>query len=335
MLKKRFMACLLVLLVFTTLLAGCKKKETPQDPTIYLTGIHYVAIDVQNYGTITLALDADTAPITVTNFLSLAESGFYNGLTFHRIIDGFMVQGGDPSGDGTGGSEQKITGEFSANGIENPISHTRGTISMARSKDYNSASSQFFITQQDSGSLDGIYAAFGKVLAGMGVVDLLCMNTPVQDENGTVLEEDQPIINSIYTISEEAAQLAVEAETITPSPTAVLSFDLVDSIEDAAVVDEWLLADEGECFLLSCDQDLLSISVHTVDLANALDYDSTTQLATFSDLGAGELIGLRLVVPEGLPSMMIVTDEHNGAVGKYLISYDGLNGGAYLVPVIE
>ena len=132
-----------------------------------LTGLHHVTIDVQDYGTITLELDADEAPISVTNFVNLAKEGFYDGLTFHRIISGFMIQGGDPKGNGTGGSDTTIKGEFSENGVENNISHVRGAISMARANDPDSASSQFFIVHEDSTFLDGQYAAFGHVTDGM------------------------------------------------------------------------------------------------------------------------------------------------------------------------
>jgi peptidyl-prolyl cis-trans isomerase B (cyclophilin B) len=166
----------------------------------YLTGLHHVEIDVQNYGTISLELSADDAPISVTNFVNLANEGFYNGLTFHRIISGFMIQGGDPDGNGTGGSGTTIKGEFSANNVENPISHTRGTISMARSQSNDSASSQFFIVHEDSLFLDGDYAGFGHVTQGMEIVDLICANTPVIDGNGTVSSENQPIITEIRVI---------------------------------------------------------------------------------------------------------------------------------------
>ncbi len=167
-----------------------------------LSGTHYVEISVKDYGTMKVELDADTAPVTVTNFVNLASDGFYDGLTFHRIIDGFMIQGGDPNGDGTGGAEETIPGEFSSNGVENDISHERGVISMARSSDPDSASSQFFIMQEDTPSLDGEYAAFGKVTEGMEIVDAICEDTPVQDNNGTVLPEDQPVIESIKVVDE-------------------------------------------------------------------------------------------------------------------------------------
>lgn len=160
----------------------------------------YVQIDVQDYGTITAELYADVAPITVANFLELVDSGFYDGLTFHRIISGFMIQGGDPLGNGTGGSEKNIKGEFSQNGVKNNLKHVRGVLSMARSSNPDSASSQFFIMHQDAAHLDGSYAAFGKVISGMDVVDAICANTPVTDGNGTVGKENQPIITSIKRI---------------------------------------------------------------------------------------------------------------------------------------
>ena len=158
---------------------------------------HNVTIEIENYGTITAELYGEVAPITVENFVKLAGEGFYDGLTFYRIIDGFMIQGGDPRGNGTGGSDQNIKGEFKANGVDNPITHQRGVLSMARSSAYDSASSQFFIMHQVSPWLDGQYAAFGCVLEGMDVVDAICANTPVTDGNGTVAKANQPKITSI------------------------------------------------------------------------------------------------------------------------------------------
>ncbi len=134
--------------------------------------IKYVEICVEEYGKMVVLLDATTAPKTVANFISLVESGFYNGLTFHRIISGFMIQGGDPDANGSGGSDNEIYGEFSSNGHTNDISHKRGVISMARSNAPDSASSQFFICHDDaSSSLDGSYAAFGYVVEGISVID--------------------------------------------------------------------------------------------------------------------------------------------------------------------
>ena len=200
--KKIIAFLLCAVLAGAALGCGSKdKSEASAGDADLLSGLHYAEIEVEDYGTISLELDADTAPITVTNFVNLAKDGFYDGLTFHRIIDGFMIQGGDPLGNGTGGSNETIKGEFSDNGVENDISHVRGTISMARSSDPDSASSQFFIVHQDSTYLDGQYAAFGHVTDGMDVVDAICEDTPVQDNNGTVAAEDQPVITSI-TISE-------------------------------------------------------------------------------------------------------------------------------------
>ncbi|MBQ7542736.1 MAG: peptidylprolyl isomerase [Clostridia bacterium] len=130
-----------------------------------------IEITMENGGVIRLELDRQAAPLTVANFEKLVSEGFYDGLIFHRVIEGFMIQGGDPQGNGYGGSKENIKGEFLANGVPNPISHRRGVISMARSQDPNSASSQFFIMHQDGTFLDGQYAAFGRVTEGMDVVD--------------------------------------------------------------------------------------------------------------------------------------------------------------------
>lgn len=163
-------------------------------------GTHHAEIDIKDYGVIKVELNGDVAPISVANFINLANSNFYDGLTFHRIIDGFMMQGGDPLGNGTGGSENEIKGEFSSNGVENNLSHTRGAISMARSTDMDSASSQFFIVQEDSTYLDGDYACFGYVTDGMDIVDEICKSAVTTDSNGSVDAENQPIINSITII---------------------------------------------------------------------------------------------------------------------------------------
>lgn len=130
-----------------------------------------VEIEMENGGIIRLELDASAAPLTVANFEKLVKEGFYDGLIFHRVIEGFMIQGGDPLGNGMGGAKDNIKGEFLMNGVRNPISHRRGVISMARAQDPNSASSQFFIMHQDGTFLDGQYAAFGRVVEGMDVVD--------------------------------------------------------------------------------------------------------------------------------------------------------------------
>lgn len=175
-------------------------EENKEEDKVYSKGKHHAEIVIKDYGTIALELDADVAPITVENFAQLVNEGFYNELTFHRIISGFMIQGGDPQGTGMGGSDKEIKGEFAANGVKNNISHTRGVISMARATAYDSASSQFFIVHQDSKFLDGNYAGFGRVTSGIEIVDKICADTKVEDNNGTVLKANQPIIEKITMI---------------------------------------------------------------------------------------------------------------------------------------
>lgn len=191
---KLFLIGILCILTIT----GCNNSQKEDEKL--LNGKHHAEIIIKDYGTIKLELDADIAPITVTNFVNLVKDKFYNGLTFHRIIENFMIQGGDPLGNGTGGSNKTIKGEFKNNNINNTISHTRGTISMARSQKYNSASSQFFIVQKDSTFLDGEYAGFGHVTEGMEIVDKICKDTIVIDDNGTVKDGTQPIIEEIKII---------------------------------------------------------------------------------------------------------------------------------------
>lgn len=159
--------------------------------------LRHAEITVRGYGAIKLELYADIAPITVENFCSLAESGFYDGLSFHRIMDGFMIQGGDPLGNGTGGADKTIKGEFALNGVDNPISHVKGVISMARANDPDSASSQFFITVADASFLDGSYAAFGRVTEGMEIAEQIAHDARPVDNNGTIPPADQPVIESI------------------------------------------------------------------------------------------------------------------------------------------
>ena len=232
---KRLIAFLTVICLLTGLLAGCgdvssndyddtaenggkvektDKNDTdptdgttdpstnPTDPDERVKPLGYIVeMVIKDYGTITLQLDRTAAPITVDNFVKLVEEGFYNGLTFHRIIEGFMMQGGDPWGNGYGGSDTEIKGEFAANGWNNPISHVRGVISMARGGySYDSASSQFFIMHEDYTGLDGQYAAFGWVTEGMEVVDAVCESAQPTDGNGTIPAANQPRIESITVV---------------------------------------------------------------------------------------------------------------------------------------
>ena len=188
---KKYIKYVVILILFIVLIIGLNWKGNDNN-------IINATIKIKDYGNIKLELDRDTAPITVDNFVKLSKEGFYDNLTFHRIIDGFMIQGGDPNKNGTGGSNKTIKGEFKNNGVNNKISHTRGVISMARSSDNNSASSQFFIMQKDNTYLDGEYAAFGKVTSGIEIVDKIVNDvSKYGDENGLIPEDKQPIIETI------------------------------------------------------------------------------------------------------------------------------------------
>ena len=179
--KKTIMLLLAALLLLSLACAkggsaAAEKTETKEETNVDKT--HPIAtITMQDGGVIQLELYPEVAPESVKNFISLANSGFYDGLIFHRVISGFMIQGGDPEGKGTGGPGYSIKGEFAANGVKNDISHLRGVISMARAKPFDSAGSQFFICHQDSTFLDGQYAAFGRVISGMDVVDKIAKTT--------------------------------------------------------------------------------------------------------------------------------------------------------------
>ena len=163
--------------------------------------MQYVEITVKDYGKIKLELDADKAPVTVKNFIDLVKNKFYDGLTFHRIMEGFMIQGGAYDINGNHKTAQTIKGEFKNNGVENDISHKRGVISMARNNiDMDSASSQFFIMHEDDDSLDGNYAAFGKVISGLEVVDKIATQSNPIDNNGSISLEDRPVIESIRVV---------------------------------------------------------------------------------------------------------------------------------------
>lgn len=177
---KRILSIMLCATMLLCVAVGCDSKEENEDTEGVVSG------------EIILELYPEIAPITVENFVKLVRDGFYDGLTFHRIVSGFMIQGGDPNGDGSGGSSEKIKGEFSENGVENTLSHERGVISMARSNDMDSASSQFFICHADATTLDGKYAAFGKVIEGMDVVDKLAAVEVSLNAYGT--EKSVPVV---------------------------------------------------------------------------------------------------------------------------------------------
>lgn len=206
--KKFRVFAVVLMMVSVLLLASCgtaksteaTNTESTSSESVEGIGMHNIEMTIENYGTVKLELDGDTAPVTVQNFLDLVNSGFYNGLTFHRIMDGFMIQGGDPEGTGFGGSEKNIVGEFSSNGHKNDISHKKGVISMARSQNPNSASSQFFIMVADAEYLDGNYAAFGRVTEGQDVVDKIAKDAQPIDNNGTIPPANQPVITGIKVI---------------------------------------------------------------------------------------------------------------------------------------
>ena len=186
---KKLIACLMISILLTAC-SGNATKDDQNGPSNTILAV----MEIENYGEVTIELYEDIAPETVANFVKLAESGFYDGLTFHRIIDGFMVQGGDPSGNGTGGSGETIKGEFSSNGFENDLKHEDGVISMARAKNPDSASSQFFIMVNSAPHLDGNYAAFGKVTEGLEYIHQMAKDANPIDDNGTILPEEQPVI---------------------------------------------------------------------------------------------------------------------------------------------
>ena len=343
--KKRIFTLCILCLFCTLLFAACKnKKEEPTDNPYfnsenYLSGKHYVQINMRDYyGSIILELDADVAPATVTNFINLVKGSFYNGLTFHRVVNGFMMQGGDPEGTGLGGSEYNIPGEFAVNGHENSISHVRGTISMAREeKDYDSASSQFFILQEDATGLDGSYAAFGKVLYGMELVDSICSETIVENDGETVLPENQPVIDKMLILGQEAIDL-IRAEELAslPDPEAEITFASIESTEGLELTDTWNIDENGQEFLLFSSLDLLSIGLYKTDLSTGMQYDTAAPLAFYSDIAANEYISVKLNIPQGeLPTYLLVTQEHSGAIGEYLLCYDEYYGGAYIVPVTK
>ena len=190
--KKVVALCLSVILLLGAL-SGCGTKTW--------TGTHDVTIVVDHYGTITVEVDCDAAPETASAFLNLAKKGFYNGLTFYRVINGFAVYGGDPNKNGTGTSGTNITGEFLSNGYNNPLSHTRGAVGMARGINYNTASCQFYIMQEDATWLDGDYALFGTVTSGMVVVDQICQNVAVTGTDGYVATANQPVISSVKVVN--------------------------------------------------------------------------------------------------------------------------------------
>ena len=191
---KKITAILLAALLLTSLLSGCGGNKS-------WTGKHDVEIVIKDYGTITVEIDADSAPLTASNFLNLAKKGFYNNLTIYRAINDFAIYGGDPNKNGTGTSGETISGEFTSNGYNNPLSNVRGAIGMARGINKNSASCQFYILQNDVTYLDGEFAVFGHVTSGIEIVDRIASTAQVTGSDGHITEGNQPIISSIKVVN--------------------------------------------------------------------------------------------------------------------------------------
>ena len=195
---KKIIQMICLVCMIPLLIGGCARPEASagaEEPA-EMTGIHHAEIQIRDYGTIKVELDGDTAPVSVGNFMKLAESGFYDGKTFHRIMDGFMIQGGADNS----GTVKNIKGEFASNGVENNIKHVAGVISMARAQEKDSATSQFFIMVGDADWLDGEYAAFGHVTEGLDIAMKIAADAEPVDNNGTIPREQQPVIETVKVI---------------------------------------------------------------------------------------------------------------------------------------
>ncbi len=192
---KRTAALLLAVLMVLAVLSGCGNSKKSW------TGKHDVEIVIKDYGTVTVEIDADSAPVTASNFLNLAKKGFYNNLTVYRAIDGFAIYCGDPNKNGTGTSGETITGEFTSNGYNNPLTHDRGAVGMARGVNKNSASCQFYILQNEAHYPDGEFAIFGKVTSGMEIVDRIGSTAQVTGADGHITEANQPVISSVKVVN--------------------------------------------------------------------------------------------------------------------------------------
>lgn len=193
--KIKLSAFALILLILIGI-CGCE-SGLPYEKEEKLYGTHTAIMTIKDFGEVKIELYGDIAPVTVANFVKLIKKGFYDGLTFHRVIQDYMIQGGDPNGDGSGNSATRIYGEFKNNGFENSLKHEKGVISMARSRDYNSASCQFFIMLVDESRLNGDYAAFGKVIEGMDIIEAVAVSIKSTGSNGEISEDKQPIIEKI------------------------------------------------------------------------------------------------------------------------------------------
>lgn len=340
--KKISCLCMLSLLLLLTF-TGCGDKEEYPNPNYntegYLSGLHYAEMVIEDYGPLYLVMDADAAPATVTNFVRLIDEGFFNGLTFHRVVEGYIIQGGDPKANGSGGSAYNLPGEFALNGFENTISHVRGTISMARGKSYDSASSQFFIVQEDdyASSLDGSYAAFGTVVSGMDYVDEICKYVPVVDSDGNVAYDDQPVISYAISLTEEEFKFLEQHNFVRPEESEddtafSIVMDMVEADHGKTVTETWTIHEDSRLYLLSANQDLKKVSLYDYDLVTA-GYDAENPLASYEDLSSLDCIQIEIVVPEDIPANILLVEKENGSVVRYLICYDSFKGGVTLAPL--
>ena len=243
---KIFTLILALLMLALPCLVSCADEEAGDDTEPTHKATHTAKIEIDGYGIIELELYGEEAPITVQNFVSLAESGFYEGLTFHRIIDGFMMQGGGYDESGEERRTYSITGEFSNNGINNSIRHTRGVISMARSNSMNSASSQFFIMHDVADWLDGSYAAFGKVTSGMDIVDRICTEAEPIDSNGSIPVSQRPTIKSVTVVDlYPVTYTATHTASIEIRGYGVIELELYGNEAPLTVANFEKLANEG------------------------------------------------------------------------------------------
>ncbi len=235
--------------------AGTISKDTssntiPQDNwATSVVATDYAVIDIKDYGKISIALDSKTAPITVANFKKLANEGFYEGLKFHRIIEGFMMQGGNDATKNV----PEIKGEFYANGVSNNLSHVRGAISMARTDVMDSANSQFFIVHEDSTFLDGKYAAFGYVVDGIEVVDKVCTDSKPTDNNGTIPKDEQPIINSVKIYSVEEFKAMTESSSDSTNESNVSEETSTDNSK--LITDNSVISKEEEFSIVTTSEE--------------------------------------------------------------------------------
>ncbi|MBR6954736.1 MAG: peptidylprolyl isomerase [Clostridia bacterium] len=298
---KRLMAWLMTLCLLAACAGGMAEEQTEEHPV--------VRIEIENWGTIYAELYPEIAPISVENFLSLVDRGFYDGLTFHRIISGFMIQGG-------WGSEDlpTIKGEFSANGVENPLLHERGVLSMARTSVMDSATSQFFIMHETSPHLDGQYAAFGRVLAGMPVVDRICGMTPVTDNNGSVAAADQPVIRTIARADRGDAEAAAADEALN-GQSGRLFRDAATTVS-FVVPQGWNLAASRSGASYFVDEAQHVAVVATMDYWSRLPQEERLQ----AQVGGLTREGLKTEVIRtevlagwiGVEEALLVPEEHNG-----------------------